>query len=222
MKKVSSENRLALAVGLVSIFCLGLLGLRIMITGTTRYYFIPGNLALAWGAWAASWLLVKRLSKHRWVSWQNIALSLIWLILLPNTWYVLTDFIHVYPNGEISQLFDIALIGTLVVCGFTLGFSSLYMVHKQLINRLDQIRTVAFVLSVILLSSFAIYLGRDMRWNSWDVLSNPEGLLLNLSDRIVDPFAQPRAWSVTLLFFAIIGVFYGAISMVYPPTPKEK
>lgn len=199
------------ALGLASLLCLAMLGFRAQVTGSTHYWFIPENLLLAWAGLAFGWLLVTQLKVRRWLSWQNIGLSIVWLFFLPNTWYVLTDFLHVYPTGEISELYDIVMVGTLVMTGFVLGFTSLYLVHKELTKRLSLAESWAVVESIILLASFAIYLGRVLRWNSWDLVTNTSGLIINVSDRVVDPAGNPHAWSMTGLFFVVLSVSYVAV-----------
>lgn len=204
------RRRFLIAAGLLTSADLLFLGVRVLITGSGRYWFVPENLALAWLSLGLAGLLVRNLKHNRWLSWQNISLTALWLLFLPNAWYVLTDFIHVYPNGEISQLFDIVLIWLLVLTGFALGIAGLFLVQRQLLVRLGLKASWLAVEAAILTSSFAVYLGRDLRWNSWDILANPSGLLINVSDRIVDPLGNQRALNVTLLFFILINLTYGA------------
>jgi uncharacterized membrane protein len=202
------RGRYLASVGLLSAAAILLLGFRIVLSGTVRYWFVPENLALAWIALFLAWLLSKELKNRRWLSWQNLGLTVLWLLFLPNTWYVLTDYIHIFPNGEVSQLFDIVLMSLLVFTGFILGFTSLFLVHRELLHRIGGLKSYLLVEVAIFTSSFAIYLGRDLRWNSWDVIKNPGGVLVNVSDRIVDPFGSQRALNVTILFFLFISVIY--------------
>jgi uncharacterized membrane protein len=211
------EKRYLQALGLMSGLCIALFGIRVVLTGTVHLWFIIWNLGLAWISLVIIWILSNRLEKSRWLSWQNISLSALWLIFLPNTWYVLTDFVHVSTNGEISQLFDIVLMGILTTCGFILGFTSLYLMHKQLRKRISGQASGTAVALIILISSFGIYLGRDLRWNSWDVVTNPSGVIISVSDRVVDPFGHPRAINMTGLFFVLIGVIYLAIWIFMRP-----
>ncbi|HET9722133.1 MAG TPA: DUF1361 domain-containing protein [Candidatus Saccharimonadales bacterium] len=215
-------RRILEATAILSLTDVVFVAVRILMTGSTRYWFVPANLALAWVSPLLAIWLVGELKNRRWLSWPNLVLTGLWLVFLPNTWYVLTDFIHVYPNGEISQLYDIVLMSLLAFCGFILGFVSLYSLHRQLLRRLDPLRSYWLIQTVILLCSFAIYVGRDLRWNSWDVIANPGGLVLNISDQIADPLGNPRALNVTLLFFVLLSVMYYCIWMVWkPPTPKH-
>ena len=216
------KGRFVLAVGLLSAATLFLLCIRFLLSGTARYWFIPENLALAWVSLFPAWILVKELANRRWLSWQNLSLTFIWLIFLPNAWYVLTDFIHIYPNGEISQIFDIVLMCLLVFTSFCLGIASLFIVHHELLPRVGRLKSYLLIELAILVSSFAVYLGRDLRWNSWDIIKNPGGVFVNVSDRIIDPFGSPRALNVTLLFFILVSVIYSAVWIFSQPTPTAR
>jgi len=200
------------ALGLLSALCVAMYVFRVVATSTTRYSFIPENLVLAWIGLFLGWALVNNLKKMRWLSWQNLALSAGWLVFLPNTWYVLTDFLHVYATGEISELYDIVMVGLLVLIGFTLGFTSLYIVHRELAKRLSPAQAWTIVEGVILISSFAVYLGRVERWSSWDLLTNTSGVVINVSDRVIDPLANLHAWNLTGLFFVVLSVCYIAFT----------
>jgi uncharacterized membrane protein len=211
------EKRFVKSVGLLSALCIAFFVYRLLITGNWRYNFIFGNLILAWLGLVFGWLLARYLSRNSWMSWQSVGLTILWLAFLPNTWYVLTDYLHVRPTGEVSEIYDIVLIGTLIINGFILGFTSLYLVHKQILKRVSDSKSLAIVAGVILLSSFAIYLGRNLRWNSWDVIANPSGIILNVSDRIVDPLGHPRALNITGLFFILLSSIYYAIWTFFHP-----
>jgi uncharacterized membrane protein len=216
------EERYLKSLGLLSALCIVFFIYRLIITNTWRFSFIFSNLALAWMGLIFGWLLVKRLKKNSWLSWHSVGLTVLWLAFLPNTWYVLTDFLHVKPTGEVSEIYDISLVGILVINGFVLGFTSLYLVHQQILKRLDENKSLMIVAAVILLSSFAIYLGRNLRWNSWDVLANPGGIIVSVSDRIIDPFGHPRALNVTGLFFVLLSSLYFAIWQFVKPVKSRR
>lgn len=224
MLRSYTEKKYVEAVGLISFTCLVLFAGRAIITGAPRYWFIPENLLLAWVSLFAAWLLLGNLKRRRWSHWQNIGLSALWLMFLPNSWYVLTDYIHVYPTGEVSEIYDIGLISLLVLSGFTLGFTSLLLIHKELLKRFHANIGHLFIGAIILLSSFAIYLGRQLRWNTWDIITNPGGIVLNVSDRILSPTQYPGAFNTTILFFVILSVIYIAIwrLMPHPGQPKSR
>ena len=216
------EKRFLQTLGILSALCLGLFVFRLLATGVSRYWFVPENLLLAWLALFFGWVLVQQLQSRGWRNWQSLVLTGLWLLFLPNAWYVMTDFIHVFDSGEISYLYDIAMITALTLTGFLLGFASLFMVHRQLLKRLDIFSSALLIGAVILLISFAIYLGRDLRWNTWDILTNPSGLILNITDRLINPFGYPRALNVTAILFVLISTVYFALWLFLKPVATRE
>src|SRR5438094_506540 len=65
-----------------------------------------------------------------------------------------------------------------------------------------------FVFGVLGLSSFGVYLGRVLRWNSWDVFVRPGTLAADISRALLDPLGHPRPIAITLLFTAFLGASY--------------
>lgn len=185
-----------------------LYGLRVVASENTNYSYLLWNLLLAWLPLLFAWLLHQRLSRERWLSVGNLLLTALWLGFLPNSFYILSDFIHLRSTGDVSLLYDIVLFASFVWNGFVLGFMSLFIVHRQLIKRVSAAKAHTLVGGVLLVCSFAIYLGRYLRWNSWDVLINPAGLLFDVSDRIINPAAHPQSLVTTSTFFILLSSMY--------------
>lgn len=173
-----------------------------------RYWFMLWNLTLAWAAPLVAWWLLLRLQKTAWRTWPNILLSLLWLAFLPNSFYMVSDLIHVQQTGEVSIIFDAVLFTSFIFNGFIAGFLGLFLVHRELLKRFSTLRSYALLSVVFILSGFAIYLGRVQRWNSWDVVFSPAGLLFDISDILINPLSHPQAFLVTFSFAILIGVFY--------------
>lgn len=180
---------------------------RILIAHNDRYWFLVWNLFLAWLPLGFAWLLYKKTPKGLIWSWQNFALFVLWLVFLPNAFYLISDFVHLHATGEVSLMYDVVLFSSYAWCGFLLGYSSLYLVHMRALKRFGQ-KAHWLVVFSLLLSGFAIYLGRYLRWNSWDIILNPFGLLFDITDRIVNPAEHILTFSSTLLFFAFLSVIY--------------
>lgn len=185
--------------------------LRASVTQTDRYYFLLLNLCLAWIPVIFAWLLQKNLQKQRWLSPGNILLTLLWLGFLPNSFYLISDLIHLQNTAEIGLLYDSVLFMSCIFNATVAGFISLYIIHKQLLKRLYSTKVTSIMAGVIMLCSFAIYLGRSLRWNTWDVLFNPFGLLFDVSDRIIDPVAHPQTFATTFTFFLLIASTYAVV-----------
>ena len=88
------------------------------------------------------------------------------------------------------------------------GFFSLYLVHKELSKRLDAMDTNVVIGLTLLLCSLAIYIGRDLRWSSWDVITNPGGLIYDLDIHLIHLSSYPQVISITGLFFLLLGSLY--------------
>jgi uncharacterized membrane protein len=182
--------------------------LRLLATGSTQYWFLFWNLFLAWVPVLMAWMLLKKLSKHSWRSLMPILLTLLWLGFLPNSFYLMSDLIHLESTGDVGVLFDAVLFLSFIWNGMVAGLISLVWVQRAVAKRASSELTVSFMGAVILLTSFAIYLGRSLRWNTWDVLVNPAGILFDVTERVVNPLAHPQAFSTTLTFFVLIGSIY--------------
>lgn len=204
-----SERQLLTAFGLSNLVCVVLFVGRVWgSSGSWRYAFLFWNLFLAWLPLLFAWLLAKQLKVHRWLSWQALLLTALWLGFLPNSFYMTTDLIHLQSTGEVSLLFDLVLLMSFVWNSILLGFTSLYLVHRQLLKRLETNAAHTVVGVVLLLCSFAIYLGRYLRWSTWDVLINPAGILFDISDRFISPRAHPHTFTTTATFFLLYGSMY--------------
>ena len=205
MKKYGPLAQALLVSNLVSLL---LFAVRILGSDNFRFGFLFWNLFLGFVPLVFALALLWNLNRQRWFSWQNLGLTFLWLGFLPNSFYILTDLIHIHLTGEINILFDVVLFMSCIFNGFVFGFLSLYLVHCELLKRLRQGRAHATIGLILLASGFAIYLGRHLRWNSWDVFTQPFGLLFDVTDRLVNPVANPQVVTTTLTFFLLLSSMY--------------
>jgi len=176
-----------------------------------EFSYLVWNLGLAWLPLAFALRLTAVLQRKLWSSWEGLAYSVLWLLFLPNSFYMISDFIHLQDVMRVDLLYDVVMFTSFIYSGVVVGFSSLYLMHLQLQRRLSG-RVAAGVMALTLVSaSFAIYVGRDLRWNSWDVLTNPGGLLFDLSDRLLHPSAYPTMLVTVLSFSALLGSMYAIV-----------
>lgn len=203
-----------------------LFGLRVVGTQTTDYWFLFWNLLLAWMPVLFAWLLIRALRSRAWSQPLPVLLSALWLGFLPNSFYLMSDLIHLRSTGDIGILYDAVFMLSFIWNGLVAGLLSMIMVHRQLKQRRHQSVAVLLMIVVILLTSFAIYLGRNLRWNTWDVLINPAGLLFDVSEQVVSPFDHPQSFATTATFFLLIGSMYyvawAAYTILAAPTKREK
>lgn len=199
---------LADAILLANILSILLLASRVWFTGTYRFWFMIWNLLLAWVPLAAVAVVYERQYRRKRIDGWAVAAGMVWLLFLPNCFYMLTDLIHLHRTAEVNIVFDAVLLSSFIANGFLLGYISVYVMHRQLLRRWNEWRVASMLSVVFLLCGFAIYLGRVLRWNSWDVLLNPAGLLFDVSDGVINPLAHPQVLVTTVTFFMFVGVFY--------------
>ncbi|MGB3466327.1 MAG: DUF1361 domain-containing protein, partial [Cyclobacteriaceae bacterium] len=60
----------------------------------------------------------------------------------------------------------------------------------------------------LFVTAFGIYIGRYLRWNSWDIVSKPLVLFGDVTDILLSPTAHPKAWGMTLLMGAMLNIVY--------------
>ena len=73
---------------------------------------------------------------------------------------------------------------------------------------------------ILFLSAFGIYIGRFLRWNTWDVLTNPLQLFRSVTDIFLNPSLYPRAWGFTL-GYGILLFFIFMFLRIFDPHTKN-
>src|SRR6266478_2578674 len=189
-----------------------LIALRVERTGSRYYLFLIWNLFLAGIPLVASTGL--RLARHC-----RLPLTIqagcfgFWLLFLPNAPYILTDLLHLTAKSPVPAWFDLALLLSCAGTGLLLGYLSLLDVHDIVAQNLGKAIGWVVALSSLLLTGFAIYLGRFLRWNSWDVLVRPT-MLFDIADGLLHPASHSRTFSVTLIFGILLGFGYITLSVL--------
>ncbi len=207
-EKTARYDKLVVAFGLSSAVNILLFLIRVFATDSSRYWFLLWNLTLAWVPLFLAWALVNLLRRLRWSDWRVVGLTALWVVFLPNSFYTASDLVHLGAISEVGLLYDIALFSLFIFNGFALGYTSLFLVHRELATRFKPRIVLGIIGGVLLLCSFAIYLGRYLRWNTWDLVFNPTGLLIDVSDRIINPAAHGTTFEVTAVFFVLLATIY--------------
>lgn len=154
--------------------------------------------------------------------WMKRLLTLFWILFLPNAFYMVTDFIHitnhpmiwVVPVEPYSGLdgtrysMDIYLWARLLIIGLGAFYALLAALESSgifldMIHRKKRVQRIPFIILIALLSGIGIYIGRFLRFNSWDVL-NPIRLLralLQSADAFSLSFILIYAGFILAMFF---------------------
>lgn len=190
------------ALALLSLFSVALVATRYVYSGEPRFGGLIWNLVLAWIPFGLSIVIYDR-SRAGARTLSLVALGLLWLLFLPNAPYIVTDFKHLVPSASAPLWFDIVVIAAPAWTGMLLGFLSLYLMQGVVRGVAGPRPAWAFAVAVLGLSSFGIYIGRALRWNSWDVLADPR-LISQLGEIAV----QPRAVAMTTLLAGFLTLSY--------------
>jgi uncharacterized membrane protein len=205
-RRLSCSNRrlavIALLGGLTA-FVLGLVVFRVAYTHTIDNTNLVWNLFLAWIPLGIALVLYDR-HAHRSRVPTLLSLGCLWLLFFPNAPYIVTDLRYLQWSTGRAFWFDGLLIGTAATTGLLLGFVSLYLLQNVVRRGLGSRLAWTFALSALGLSSLGVYLGRVLRWNSWDVFTRPASLAVPLWHALVDPLAHPRPIAISLLFASFL------------------
>lgn len=211
-------NTLIIFPALISI---GVLAVRIIYSGSPLFIFFVWNLFLALIPFYLSLKIIST-SEKKTTNGVNWLLIFIWLLFLPNAPYIITDLIHLKHRTGVPLWYDTLLILSFCWNGLIIGFLSIYNVHEVLKQRKGEFKSWVFILAVILLCGFGIYLGRYLRWNSWDILVNPLNLLSDIVNRIIYPFSHIKTWSITFSYSIFLIVGYLSIrSLIDLKKPRQ-
>ena len=191
-----------------SLVSIGIFLVHAVSTRSLLYWYLDWNLLLAWLPLLFVVFLRKSLLNYPWLSWRPMLWTVLWLAFLPNSFYIVSDLLHLQNVANVNILYDTVMMVSFMLNGLFLGYISLYQVHEELRKRLSVAWVNGLISLSLLVCSFAIYLGRDLRWSSWDVIVNPEGILFDISNQFIDPKNHLQAFTTTLMFFVLLGTFY--------------
>jgi uncharacterized membrane protein len=197
---------------LSSLLAVSLFGGRVYRSHTLVYLFLLWNLLLAWipcfsSLWAER---VYQRCPHRW--WYLVIPGGLWLAFFPNAPYIVTDFSHLQERPPIPMWYDIGMLSAFALTGLFLAVLSLHTMQRIVRRYIGSILGWLFVAVTLGLGGFGVYLGRFLRWNSWDLFLHPRGVLGDVAVRLADPMSHPRTFGVTFLFAAILFVCYLALT----------
>ncbi len=196
---------------LASIFPLALVIARSAYVGEITGTFLLWNLFLAWLPLLFAAVTV-------WTERRSLLLAMLpaaaWLAFLPNAPYLVTDLMHLSADGRVPVLFDTVMLFSFALYGLALGLISLRWMQTVVTRRWGRWLGWGFVLGALGAAGFGIYLGRYVRWNSWDLLTQPELLLHDVLARLTSPLLYWHTWAMTALFAALLVFTYWLLTVL--------
>ncbi len=206
--KQTSKLKLMLTASIA--FTMMLLIIRVCYSGTITYVFLLWNLFLA----VVPLFFSNRLLRQHKLNYLAWCMIFGWLIFFPNAPYILTDLFHYTERYPIPRWFDLLVLTSAAWNGILLGMVSLMQVEQFMARHWRRSKVNLFVAVCILLGSYGIYLGRFLRFNSWDIITDPISLFVQLTERIILPHQHPRTWAFTLLFACMLWLVYYSFKLL--------
>jgi uncharacterized membrane protein len=171
-----------------------------------RLLWLATLLAMAAGL---SWLVLKQQrATPGWLWWVGVA---VFLAFLPNAPYVLTDIIHLIRGTSSGQipvrvvaLVFIPIHATAILLGFQAYVVSILNLAIYLNHQGARALILPTELTIHALCAVGIYLGRFLRFNSWDLVVDPTGVVADTLNLLT----SRRPAAVMVVTFVILASLY--------------
>ncbi len=158
---------------LFTAFCTSLLIYRIYKSEGLSFIFLAWNLFLAF----IPWWISNYLKKKERLGFVHIPLLVLWLLFLPNSPYILTDLFHLRPREYFPLWYDLVLVLSFALIGMMVFLKSLKDMFGMLQKYIKPTYLAIIIPFIFWLISFGLYLGRYLRFNSWNVINHPFQLM---------------------------------------------
>lgn len=207
MEKQSSVN-FAIAINIS--FTILLIIIRAFISSQFIYFFYVWNLCLA----IIPLIISNKLLQQKTMKAKACLLLFVWLLFFPNAPYIVTDLFHFTQREGIPFWYDLVIVTTAAWNGLMLGFISLSHVEKFLSRNFKEIIVKIILFASLILCGFGVYLGRFLRFNSWDIFNNVGELSEEIFSRLIHPFNHTTTWGFSILFATMMGLFYYGLKSI--------
>ena len=191
---------------LSSLFSIALIAFRMLYTGDLLFVFLIWNLFLAFIPYAVSGWMIRRMHhKNKMIFFLCVVL---WLIFLPNAFYIITDLFHLDMNIEVPLWYDLALLLSFAWNGLLFGMVSVRQMERLFENYFSKKFDLLFIFPVMVLNGLGVYIGRYLRFNSWDVIMNPFQLAQDIIFLFIHPVRNRFDWSMIVCYSVLLTMIY--------------
>ena len=203
----ASNREIDKALVMSVLFSVALIMGRIAYTGMFTYVFLIWNIFLG----ALPYFITRTIAKHTRLISSRLSFLLVfllWLFWVPNSFYIITDLFHLGSTPAMPRWYDLALILSCAWNGLLLGVLSVRQMEKIWEERVPRINGWCFIMPVMFLNAWGVYIGRYLRFNTWDIVSSPFALMADIFDMLVHPMQNKYAWGMVLCFTGLMWVMY--------------
>lgn len=195
---MKSLNKSQNAVGLLVLFCITLQLLRVQYTQSLFFSFLLWNLLLA----VIPYIISEIIKKYQPQKVKFYFLLLVWLLFLPNAPYIITDFVHLHHSKSTMLWYDLFMIFCFANTGLLLAIFSINDIYKIIKKDWGVKIANQLIIAISILCGFGIYLGRFLRFNSWDFFTNPFSVL----QKSIFSLHNSTTWFITIGFASLLWI----------------
>ena len=217
-----SEINFPVQVLLLTAFAILLSFGRMIFFGSFHLVYFLWNIFLAYLPFILSSVLLWHVDHKKISKPAAICAGIFWFLLYPNAPYIVTDFIHLGTSLVVPVWYDILLIFTCASAGLLLGFHSLFHIEHLLKRRFSKHRVRLMVMFLLGFTSFGIYIGRYLRFNSWDVFTDTAFLSKKIIAILIGTSRFPESYLFSAAFFCFLWVFYTAWKYSWKEPPLHR
>lgn len=164
------------------------------------YIFLAWNLFLA----LIPWWISNYLKQKESLQLKYFPLIGMWLLFIPNSPYILTDLFHLRPRPYLPLWFDLVLVLSFALIGMIVFLKSLKDMLTLLKGYVNPMLFTLVTPVIFWLISFGLYLGRYLRFNSWNVVNHP----FQLMRQSFDILFEKDTIGFTLIFSVFMWFLY--------------
>lgn len=180
------------------------------------WVWAPWNLFLAAVPWVISAVPV-RLPQ---LAWPLVVLLLaLTVMFLPNAPYLLTDFIHLFQLKQRQP----ALVVPAVPIYLAIAFFGMLAYSGTLVNLQRIARLMRhpwpwppLLIGLHILSAWGVWIGRSLRFNSWDLLDHP----IRVASQCLELLARPESWEELLSLGLLLALSHLLFRALFWPSDR--
>jgi len=184
-------------------FCIALTAFRYFKTGHYTFVFLFWNLLLAWLP-----VFFSRLIKPGNHKFKNLSFLLISVLFLPNAPYILTDLFHLKKNLAAPLWLDLIIILSFAFLGLIYFIMAFELILEEIKKTYDRRISVLAKPLLLLATGYGIYLGRYLRYNSWDLVTRPVELAGGMFNSVFNYSHCKETLAVTLTFTVFLYLIF--------------
>ena len=186
---------------------------RVLYTHKITFLSLCWNLLLAFVPFFMSRLMTRHFV-HIQNKWLFSVLFVVWLLFVPNSFYIITDLFHLSEMHATPLWFDTLLIMSFAWNGLLLGIWSIRHIEKM-INVLWSIKNDwVLIYPIMFLNALGIYIGRYWRYNTWDIVSNPFNLMCDIYRIIFHPVQNKEVWIMVVGWSIFLSLLYAGLKKI--------